>query len=318
MWQHALRQSSETLMIDDPLSNRPKQCPPPKLEIVVDGDETTVQSPACPLPHIPLTNNHLWKHVEVEARNILQQRSITKQDILRLFHMLPRSLMLGQAPNQYVVAGANPRCRMNILTLSRNLPFFTHCVNRFINMTAPSHSYTNFVIRQGCVGTPHRDTRNGPFPTAIMSLTKPSPGEGLWFQDNLGRVYKKHNGVDLAGTVVSLDSVFYLNARKILHCGHVPNLQEVSSRVILVAFTNIQVSTLHEWCLNELKTLNFPVPDNLTVHQALHGSIPGEPRRLRQLTLKEAFNCPQELLDQHDVIELLEESQDPSVMVERR
>ena len=35
-------------------------------------------------------------------------------------------------------------------------------------------------------------------------------------------------------------------------------------------------------------------------------------------TLKEAFNCPQELLDQHDVIELLEESQDPSVIVERR
>ena len=124
-------------MIDDPLSNRPDQCPPPKLEIVVDGDETTVESPACPLPHIPLTNNHLWKHVEVEARNTLQQLSITKQDVLRLFHMLPRSLMLGQAPNQYVVAGANPRCRMNILTLSRNLPFFTHCVNRSLTWLLP-------------------------------------------------------------------------------------------------------------------------------------------------------------------------------------
>ena len=62
MWQHALRQSSEIVMIDDPLSNRPKQCPPSKLEIVVDGDETTVESPACPLPHIPLTNNHLWPY----------------------------------------------------------------------------------------------------------------------------------------------------------------------------------------------------------------------------------------------------------------
>ena len=96
--------------------------------------------------------------------------------------------MLGNVPNLYVVAGANPRCRMNNLTLCRNLPYFTKCVNRFIRIVAPSHPYTNFVIRQGCVGAPHRDTRNGPFPTAILSLTKPSPGEGLWFQDILGRV----------------------------------------------------------------------------------------------------------------------------------
>ena len=226
--------------------------------------------------------------------------------------------MLGNAPNLYVVAGANPRCRMNILTLSRNLPYFTQCVNRFLNRVAASHPYTNFVIRQGCVGTPHRDTRNAPFPTAILSLTKPSPGEGLWFQDILGRVYKTHNGVELAGTVVDLKTVFYLNARKILHCGHVPNLQGASSRVILVAFTSIHVSTLHEWCLHELKTLNFPVPDDLTVHQALRGSVSGELGRLRQLTLKEAFSCPQELVDRHDVVELVGMSQEFSQPDERQ
>ena len=116
--------------------------------------------------------------------------------------------------------------------------------------------------------------------------------------------------MELAGTVVDIDAVFYLNAGKVLHCAHVPNSKGVTSRVILITFTSIHVSALHEWCLHELRTLDFPVPTNVAVHQASHGSVLEEPGRLRQLTLSEAFTCPEELLDRHDVVEIIEISED--------
>ena len=92
---------------------------------------------------------------------------------------------------------------MNNLSFSRSLPYFTRCVNCFLRREAPRHVYTNFILRRGCVGAPHRDTRSGPFPTAVLALTTTHKDEGL--QDHLGRVYKMHNGLELAGTVVNID-----------------------------------------------------------------------------------------------------------------
>ena len=78
--------------------------------------------------------------------------------------------------------------------------------------------------------------------------------------------------------------------------------------MILVAFTVLHVGALHEWSLHELYTLFFPVPTAQQIHQATHGSIPGDSTRLRQLRLHEPFALPVSVADRHEVIEVLDDS----------
>ena len=59
------------MVIDDSPPINLDPCPPSSATIVVDGDETAVETPVPFLLNVPLTSNHLWKRVEVEAISIL-------------------------------------------------------------------------------------------------------------------------------------------------------------------------------------------------------------------------------------------------------
>ena len=272
-----------------------------------DGD---VENPLTPElhPQLPLygwNDDPLLKPVEVKAyRLLLRTRPPTPDDILTLFKMMPRASLRrrggadGETVNWYLVGGCNPRCNKATLTFCTDAPYATLVINRFIRATAPTHPFSKFLLRIGAVDKPHRDTKNGPFPTMIMNLHEGSPKEGLWLQDPLGTVPQTHLGKQILGTVVNLKSPFFFNARKTLHAGYVQNARQAQDRVTLVAFTSLNVGNIDSEVRTQLLDLNFPLPEKATTHS--------EDQRSLQWTISEAVCLSPSCKDVHDVIEVLD------------
>ena len=123
-------------------------------------------------------------------------------------------------------------------------PYMTMLVNRFIHSFSPQHPYSSWVLRKGSMQKPHRDIRNGPFDSWIISLSPSKPSDGLWVADRVGTTCKQHQGKDLLGTVLSLDKPKTFNARKLLHAGHVQDTRDAQDRIVLVAFSTLNAASL--------------------------------------------------------------------------
>ena len=115
-----------------------------------------------------------------------------------------------------------------------------------------------------------------------------------------------HAGLDVA-SIVDISDGFMFNARKVLHAGVVRDDVSARSRLVLIAFTVLSVGTLHARVRDDLRQLQFPLPSSTQVCQATHGSVPGDPVRLRQLSVREAFLLPRCIAEQHEVIEVLDD-----------
>ena len=218
-------------------------------------------------PDFGFTESLLLRPIEVMAARMLQrEQHPSKDEILELFAMMPASGLRRSATAEgggirYLVSGASPRSNSDILTHCTDNPFFTCAVNRFIFSIAPQHKYTSFVIRQGCSGVVHRDLRNGPFRSMIVNLSTGGEGEGLWLHDRLGDVMKTFGDQQLPGVVLPLNSPVYLDARRHLHAGHVPSRSRAQARVILIAFSALNLARLDSAPLLKLLSLGFPLPD---------------------------------------------------------
>ena len=256
-----------------------------------------------------MTEDIRLEPIEQEAMRVLKlERPPCQLDIERMFDMIPRSMLKrGDGGCTYVVGGASPRCRDSLLTLSIDLPFFNFVVNKYIRWVAPAHLFTTFVLRRGAVEKPHRDTRNAPFPSLIQAFSTPSwDRDGLWVQDVMGTVTKQHLNEPVVGRIQPLRMPFIFDARRLLHAGHVHDENRMQERFVLVPFCTLHTSTLSEVVKFRLYGLGFNVP---TVHEcylALHGCIPGNPPRLRQLSLHEYFQLEAAEESKHDVIEVIQ------------
>ena len=129
--------------------------------------------------------------------------------------------------------------------------------------------------------------------------------DGLWVQDVLGTVTKQHLNESVVGRIQPLRMPFVFDARRHLHAGHVHDPTRTSERLILVAFCTIHTSTLSEAMRSRLYGLGFNVPSPYECFVALHGKVPGDPPRLRQLSLLEFFQLGSGEDCQHDVIEVV-------------
>ena len=78
-------------------------------------------------------------------------------------------------------------------------------MNKYLHWVAPAHRFTTFVLRRGAVETPHRDTRNAPFPSLVQAFSTPDwEKDGLWVQDPVGTVPKRHLNQTAMGRVQPL------------------------------------------------------------------------------------------------------------------
>ena len=260
------------------------------------------REPACMLER-DLPNCQAMRRVEQAALSLLRKDDIPrKQDLLWLFNMLhPRELKTS-AFGSYILAGASPRSRDACVTHTTRFPLFVRVITKFLASACPQHVFTSYVIRQGCYSKVHRDLQNGPTGAAIVALTDEGQGEGLWIQDKVGDTPKEHAGDVLTGTIHSLKDPVLFDSRRLLHAGHVTT-SIPHHRTILVAFSTLHASTMPWWVRNELLDLGFKLPTNVQIRNATHGKSPlGDPPRLRQLTMHEAFRLPVDQRDTHDVI----------------
>ena len=252
--------------------------------------------------------------IEDAPRELFHQpQPPSKQQVLELFCRMPRALLRrmgggdGVSNVLFVVGGANPRSASQLLNLCNSHPYFVKVVNRFLRAVSPLHKYSTFTIRRGCAFSVHRDLRNGPCPSLVLSLSEGNPGDGLLLHDKLGTVYKRCLSQDLPGVVIPLQKPFRFDARKVLHAGHVGNPLLAQDRIVLVAFTTLTARYVEPRVYATLVELGFPLPtteDRVMENHANFGDYP----RLRQLSVVEAFHLPTTVSERHDVI-VVEDSQ---------
>ena len=288
MWH--LKPGSYTLDVDD--DDAPQDCnanghteessadthvPVSSRVTVLDSDsedsalgEASIRNPLTPRlrpqdPDFGFSESLLLRPIEVMAARMLQRdQHPTKEEILELFLMMPASGLRRVSEGsgiRYLVSGASPRSNADILSHCTNNPYFTLIVNRFIYSIAPMHKYTTYVIRQGCSGVVHRDVRNRPFRSMIVNLGIGGEGDGLWVHDRMGSVFKTFGSQVLPGNVRPLDAPCYLDARKYLHAGHVADKARAQARVVLIAFSTLNLVRLGPYPRSRLLGLGFPLPD---------------------------------------------------------
>ena len=265
-------------------------------------DDASIRNPLTPRlrpqdPAFGFTESLLLRPVEIMAMRMLQrEHPPTREEVLELFLLIPisglrRGNSTGESGIRYLVTGASPRSNVDVLSCCTDLPYFNLLVNRFIHHIAPAHRYSTFVIRQGCSGVVHRDVRNGPFRSMVVNLGLGGPGEGLWLHDRVGTVFKFFGEQQLPGVVVPLDKPFFLDARKCLHAGHVEDKRKAPARVVLIAFTTINLSGLGSYPRSRLLSLGFPLPHpNDPASQSEMNDFRGPPR-LKQLSMQEALQA---------------------------
>ena len=247
-----------------------------------------------------------------EDKNDLDEIS-SRAQLTDIFRMLPRSILRRAGGEDgdnssvaYAVGGVNPRSSSYLLNLCNSHPCFVKLVTSFVRLLDPQHKFSSFVIRRGCYSRVHRDSKNGPYPSLVVSLSTPALGDGLWIDDKIGGTLKEHLGQSLPGTIVPLDAPFVFDARKVLHAGHMSNPELASSRIVLVAFTTLNARFVEPRVKFMLEDLGFPLPQpgELSMHDRSRpqDDVP----RLRQLSVREAFNLPSRVGDLHDVIEVLD------------
>ena len=272
-----------------------------------------LQTPTRP-PHEPwymachdFPSSSSLRPAEVHAFHLLLKSSPPrKADILDLFGMLPKSYLRNTTHGTHVVSGASPRSPDTGLNHSHDMPFMTMAVNKFMASMCPTHLYSSFVLRRGCVAEVHRDYRNGPNPSCIIALTPCLPGEGLWVRDIAGNVSLSFKGQELLGTVRHIEEPFIFDARNRLHAGFMLPESNPESRVTLVTFTSIHCCTLSTHVRQSLLNLGFPVPSEAAIKRALYGPTDCSLPRFRQLTMAEAVLLPSQTLEAHEVIEILD------------
>ena len=297
--------TKKRLVLDD--SDNEDSLMPTQSEVILVQD---TQFPAIPrgYPVFVFPSDPALASIEHHAVLLLcRPQPPTKAELVHLYDRYPRTLLRrGPEGTTYLVSGANPRCSEAVLTHSRDSPYMTMLVNRFIHSFSPKHPYSSWVLRKGSTQKPHRDIRNGPFDSWIISLSPSKPSDGLWVADRVGTTCKRHQGRDLLGTVLSLDTPKTFNARKLLHAGHVQDPRDVQDRIVLVAFSTLNAASLQLETTTQLKDLGFPLPSRTAVHFAIHGSVFGEEPRLRQMTLTELLQLPLAEKDMHAVVEVLD------------
>ena len=287
--------------------------PPPPVPIDLESPAHTRSQPeelsTALVSDFELTSDPRLNAAETTAREAyLHACSPTAHSILQCLALLPRThLKPGPEGSSFVIGGSSPRSRYDVVAHSRNLPFFNLLVTRYIRSIAPKHTFTSYILRIGAIDKPHRDVRNAPIPSLIIALSTPDPDkDGLWIQDIHGPVAKQHLGASIRGTVLPLNQPLLFQPRSFLHAGHVHDMARVRERVILVAFSTLHASVLHWDTRNQLSALGFCLPSTSELYKALHGSIPGDPPRLKQLTMHDFVFRGVESMDDHDVIEVLD------------
>ena len=127
--------------------------------------------------------------------------------------------------------------------------------------------------------------------------------------DPLGTTYKPFRGGKLPGVVIPLSTPFVFDSRKALHAGHVAHADRAARRVVLVAFTTLNLTQLNAVPCSILCGLGFPLPRPSDPHSKGSMNNFDAPLRERQLSIHEALNLPASTSRSHDVIEVLD-SQD--------
>ena len=191
-------------VVDDTLYEPPTPPPSPSRVFLIDSDselercdrdwigDNSVHNPRTPRlrprdPHFGFSEDALLRPIEIKSCRIYQREEPPKaHELLDLFLTMPLSYLRRRTDPEtghsvkYLLAGASPRSTGDILSHCSECPYFTLLVNKYLQTIAPYHRFSTYVIRSGCISRVHRDIRNGPYPSLVISLSQAGQGDGIW------------------------------------------------------------------------------------------------------------------------------------------
>ena len=158
---------------------------------------------------------------------------------------------------RFIVLGANPRMPQTTTIATSQLPQCTRALCSFIKQLAPNFLFSTLSIRMNCDKPPHRDTRNGPGMSFILSLERVEGG-GIWVADAQGTVFREVHGQKVAGINKDCyDFPLLLDARRKLHATE-PWVGP--RRLLLTAWTVMNAGQAPDLSQQLISRFGFPLP----------------------------------------------------------
>ena len=139
-------------------------------------------------PHRSRSPRGLDNHCDAEsfALDLLwQDRSFTKEDIVKLFDLLPKESHSGardaDKPGDSFTTGLYARVKVSLRRNCRLFPNSTKVIARFVLQVHPDQAFSSIIIFDSVETAPHIDALNAPCDNLVVGLTEFSGGD-LWVE----------------------------------------------------------------------------------------------------------------------------------------
>ena len=243
------------------LSGNPDDQTPAKAGDTLNYMHTAIFDPACILesPTFATPNAFMREADELFACTLLEQGSITQNDLTRLFDLLPKEPSGRSSEGQAWYTGAY--MRGGKAGLRRHMALFPHSAAAFAlwmsSISKGSH-FTSVAVFDQTPVEPHKDLNNAPYPNVIAPLT-PFQGGCVW-SEGCGRDKIHIQGHEVAGGPVPwTEGVASVQVHKHWHFV----LPWTGRRLVAIGFTIRSHSNLSSEDVSALTSLGFRPPSSL-------------------------------------------------------
>ena len=139
-------------------------------------------------PHRSRSPRGINNHCDAEsfALDLLRQdRSFAKEDIVKLFDLLPKESHSGardaDKPGDSFTTGLYARVKVSLRRNCRLFPNSTKVITKFVLQVHPDQAFSSIIIFDSVETAPHIDALNAPCDNLVVGLTEFSGGD-LWVE----------------------------------------------------------------------------------------------------------------------------------------
>ena len=238
-------------------------------------------------------DNHFATAESLALHLLRQDRSLAKEDIVKLFDLLPKESHSGardaDKPGNSFTTGLYARVKVSLRRNCRLFPNSTKVITKFVLQVHPDQAFSSIIIFDSVATAPHTDALNAPCDNLVVGLSEFSGGD-LWVEwppdtpkDSQLRYEHRAFGTDrVLGALLPVSSSPALFCAK--HLRH-ETCAFQGRRVVLVAYALQALNHASRQDRSTLTSLGFRLPDaaalkdpNPLPPRVLHGTDEPPPK----------------------------------------